>query len=79
MKIQEQRSLRFVIALALFLAVFLGFLLAQSSASSPGDGLQFQILDVQINEARRPAVTFLGTFVPNYTAHTALASISYRW
>ena len=55
-----------VVPLALFLSVFLVFLdwvespfsiLAQSSGDSPGEGLQFHILSVRIDETRRPVAT----------------------
>src|SRR6185369_12932868 len=55
-----------VVPLAFFLSVFLAFLdwgespvslLAQSSGDSPGEGLQFHILSVSIDETRRPVAT----------------------
>ena len=57
---------RLVVPLVLFLSVFLAFLdwlespvslLAQSSGDSLGEGLQFHILSVSIDETRRPVAT----------------------
>ena len=58
---------RLVVPLAFFLSVLLVFsdwiespvsLLAQSSDGSPGEGLQFHILSIRIDETRRPVATY---------------------